>query len=77
MSDDQPDIEQQNVGPAAEEGGGEWPSPHEEAEEPAPGADPTEAEAIADERERDAGPGQFKEALEADPEAGGSKTTPD
>ncbi|HEX5588120.1 MAG TPA: NADH-ubiquinone oxidoreductase-F iron-sulfur binding region domain-containing protein, partial [Acidimicrobiia bacterium] len=32
-------IEQQNVGPGNEDGGGEWPDPHTDAEDPAPGAD--------------------------------------
>jgi hypothetical protein len=31
-------IEQQNVGPGNEDGGGEWPDPHTGAEDPAPGA---------------------------------------
>lgn len=31
-------IEQQNVGPGNEDGGGEWPDPHADAEDPAPGA---------------------------------------
>jgi hypothetical protein len=32
-------IEQQNVGPGNEDGGGEWPDPHTDPEEPAVGAD--------------------------------------
>jgi len=31
-------IEQQNVGPGNEDGGGEWPDPHTDPEDPAPGA---------------------------------------
>jgi hypothetical protein len=32
-------IQQQNVGPGNEEGGGEWPDPHTPPRAPAPGAD--------------------------------------
>jgi hypothetical protein len=32
-------IQQQNVGPGNEEGGGEWPDPHTPPRSPAPGAD--------------------------------------
>jgi hypothetical protein len=31
-------IEQQNVGPGVEEGGGEFPDPHTPPQQPAPGA---------------------------------------
>lgn len=63
------DIEQQNVGPGGEAGGGEWPDPD------APPTGPT-----AGEHHRspggDAGDGGFKEAVEADPVAGGAGSTP-
>ena len=32
-------IQQQNVGPGNERGGGEWPDPHTEPQTPAPGAE--------------------------------------
>lgn len=64
------DLEQQNVGPGGEAGGGEWPDPDTPPTGPAsgehhrsPGDDP------------DSG-GTFKEVLEADPVRGGSASTP-
>ena len=33
-------VDQQNAGPEAEEGGGEWPDPDRPPEAPAPGATP-------------------------------------
>lgn len=56
MPDDQEDaaaIEQQAVGVDNVKGGGEWPDPDAPAEAPAPGSDPAEGEAIAEERKVD------------------------
>lgn len=46
-------VEQQVVGPGNEKGGGEWPDPDAPAEAPAPGSDPAEGEAIAEDRKVD------------------------
>ena len=61
------DLEQQNVGPGGEAGGGEWPDPDTPPTGPAPGeasrsqGEPAEA---------------FKDVLDADPVLGGSSSTP-
>jgi hypothetical protein len=56
LRDEQDDafiVEQQAVGADNVKGGGEWPDPDAPAEAPAPGSDPVEAEAIAEERKVD------------------------
>jgi hypothetical protein len=60
------DLKQQNVGPAGQTGGGEWPSPDTPPTGPAPGQS----------TRSDEGSAGFKEVLEADPEVGGSGSTP-
>ena len=70
-------IEQQNVGERNMKGSGEWPDPDTEPEAPAPGSVPSEAAAIAADRGDGDEPQQFKDVLEQDPVAGGSKSTPD
>ena len=70
-------IEQQAVGERNIKGGGEWPDPDAPAEAPAPGSVPSEGAEIAAGRGDGDEPQQFKDVLEADPVAGGSKSTPD
>ena len=81
MPDDHEDaapIEQQAVGVDNVKGGGEWPDPDAPAEAPAPGSDPVEGEAIAEERKVNVDTSEpLKTVLEADPVRGGSKSTPD
>ena len=70
-------VEQQAVGERNTKGGGEWPDPDATAEAPAPGAVASEGAAIAERRRDGEAAEQFKDVLEADPVAGGSKSTPD
>jgi hypothetical protein len=70
-------VEQQNVGCRNMKGGGEWPDPDAPAEAPAPGSVPSEGAEIAANRGDGDEPTQFKDVLEVDPVAGGSKSTPD
>lgn len=46
-------VDQTAVGADNVKGGGEWPDPDAPAEAPAPGSDPVEGEAIAEERKVD------------------------
>lgn len=77
-----PDIAQEPVGAANEEGGGEFPDPDAPPVEPAPGADPDAKAAIAEDRREDARrdphtPSHFKDVLDAvDPGLAGSGTLP-
>lgn len=78
------DLEQQNVGPGGQAGGGEWPDPDAPTTGPASGessrsdgpADPKPASGTGDEARTDVGPVGFKEVLDADPVTGGSGSTP-
>jgi hypothetical protein len=70
-------VEQDVVGAENVKGGGEWPDPDAQPEAPAPGSDPDEAAAIASHRSGAKAKDSMKATLEADPEAGGSKATPD
>ena len=56
------DLDQQNVGPGGEEGGGEWPDPETPPTGPAPG---TETEPRPS--------GGFKKLVEDRPTAGGQR----
>ncbi len=64
-------VAQQNVGKDNTIGGGEWPDPDTPPRGPAPGVAATDVGT-----ERSENTGQFKELLEADPERGGSATSP-
>ena len=68
-------VEQSNVGFANMKGDGEWPDPDAPPEAPAPGTDEGERRRI--EAQREGVQGTFKDVLEADPDTGGSKSTPD
>ena len=73
------DLEQQNVGPGGEAGGGEWPDPDTPPTGPASGEhhrSPGEAEVVPEHGSDEAGPEGFKDVLEADPMRGGSASTP-
>lgn len=64
-------VAQQNVGKDNSIGGGEWPDPDTPPRGPSPGVASTE---VGTESATDSG--QFRELLEADPEKGGSSSTP-
>lgn len=74
-----PDVAQEPVGPANEQGGGEFPDPDTPPVEPAPGADPSTREAVEAERatasEEVDGRQRFKDVLDrVDPEVAGAQT---
>lgn len=74
-------VANENVASEDLAGGGEWPATDAEPRGPAPGTEPADRERIERSRVEDADarddPEGFKDVLDRDRIAGGSKSTPD